>query len=99
MARKQTEADKLAASLERQLKELNAQPSPIDVVKNITNPTASTREVNTYEEAVSRFSEIKNPDLETFSETEIPSIKFENNRKKVKPTEDPVIKQAEKLLK
>ncbi len=44
-------------------------------------------------------SEIKNPDLETFSETEIPSIKFENNRKKVKPTEDPVIKQAEKLLK
>ena len=63
MARKLTEADKLAALLERQLKELNAQPSPIDVVKNITNPTASTREVNTYEEAVSRFSEIKNPEI------------------------------------
>ena len=44
-------------------------------------------------------SEIKNPDLETFSETEIPSIKFETNPKKVKPAEDPVIKQAEKLLK
>jgi hypothetical protein len=59
MARKQTEADKLAASLERQLAALNAQPSPVDVVKNIINPTASTREVNTYEEAVSRFSEIQ----------------------------------------
>jgi C-terminal processing protease CtpA/Prc len=44
-------------------------------------------------------SDIKNPDLETFSETEIPSIKFETNPKKVKPSEDPVIKQAEKLLK
>jgi hypothetical protein len=63
MARKQTEADKLAASLERQLAALNAQPSPVDVVKNIINPTASTREVNTYEEAVSRFSEIQNPDI------------------------------------
>ena len=63
MARKLTEADKLAASLERQLAALNAQPSPIDVVKNITNPTASTREVNTYEEAVSRFSEIQNPEI------------------------------------
>jgi hypothetical protein len=63
MARKQTEADKLAASLERQLAALNAQPSPVDVVKNIINPTASTREVNTYEEAVSRFSEIQNPEM------------------------------------
>jgi len=63
MARKQTEADKLAASLERQLAALNAQPSPVDVVKNIINPTASTREVNTYEEAVSRFSEIQNPEI------------------------------------
>lgn len=63
MARKPTEADKLAASLERQLAALNAQPSPVDIVKNITNPTASTKEVNTYEEAVSRFSEIKNPDI------------------------------------
>ncbi len=43
--------------------------------------------------------EIKKPDLETFSESEIPSAKFELNPKKVKPTDDPVIKQAEKLLK
>jgi hypothetical protein len=43
--------------------------------------------------------EIKKPDLETFSESEIPSAKFEVNPKKVKPTDDPVIKQAEKLLK
>jgi hypothetical protein len=63
MARKPTEADKLAASLQRQLAALNAQPSPVDVVKNIINPTASTREVNTYEEAVSRFSEIQNPEI------------------------------------
>jgi hypothetical protein len=63
MARKQTEADKLAASLERQLAALNAQQSPVDIVKNIINPTASTREVNTYEEAVSRFSEIQNPEM------------------------------------
>jgi hypothetical protein len=63
MARKKTEADRLAADLERQLAALNAQPNPVDIVKNITNPTASTREVNTYEEAVSRFSEIKNPDI------------------------------------
>jgi hypothetical protein len=63
MARKPTEADKLAADLKRQLAALNAQPNPVDIVKNITNPTASTREVNTYEEAVSRFSEIKNPDI------------------------------------
>jgi len=68
MARKPTEADKLAASLERQLAALNAQPSPVDVVKNIINPTASTREVNTYEDAVSRFSEIKNPDTRALLE-------------------------------
>jgi hypothetical protein len=43
--------------------------------------------------------EIKKPDLETFSETEIPTEKFESFPKKVKPTDDPVIKQAEKLLK
>ena len=63
MASKPTEADKLAKDLERQLAALNAQPSPVDVVKNIINPTASTREVNTYEEAVSRFSEIQNPEI------------------------------------
>ncbi len=63
MARKLTEADKLAASLERQLAALNAQQSPVDIVKNIINPTASTKEVNTYEEAVSRFSEIQNPEI------------------------------------
>jgi len=44
-------------------------------------------------------SEIKKPDLETFSETKIPSAKFEIIPKKVKPTDDPVIKQAEKLFK
>ncbi len=49
--------------------------------------------------AVKIDEEIKKPDLETFSETEIPSVKFELNPKKVKPTEDPVVKQAEKLLK
>ncbi len=43
--------------------------------------------------------EIKKPDLETFSESLIPSVKFEVNTKKVKPTDDPVIKQAEKLFK
>jgi len=42
MARKKTEADRLAADLERQLAALNAQPSPVDVVRNITNPVADT---------------------------------------------------------
>ena len=63
MARKPTAADKLAKDLERQLAALNAQPSPVDVVRNITNQTVPTREVNTYEEAVSRFSEIKDPTI------------------------------------
>ena len=44
-------------------------------------------------------SKIKNPDLETFSETKIPSLTFMLIPKKTKPSDDPVIKQAEKLLK
>lgn len=64
--RKPTEADLLAADLERQLAALNAQPSPIQVVQDIINPSptaASTREVNTAEEAIARFSEIKDPNV------------------------------------
>jgi hypothetical protein len=60
MARKKTEADRLAADLERQLAALNAQPSPIDVVRNITNPVADTSKP-TYEGMRSQLSEIKDP--------------------------------------
>jgi hypothetical protein len=60
MARKQTEADKLAKDLERQLAALNAQPSPVDVVRNITNPVADTSKP-TYEGMRSQLSEIKDP--------------------------------------
>jgi hypothetical protein len=60
MARKPTEADKLAADLERQLAALNAQPSPVDVVRNITNPVADTSKP-TYEGMRSQLSEIKDP--------------------------------------
>jgi len=60
MARKPTEADRLAADLERQLAALNAQPSPIDVVRNITNPVADTSKP-TYEGMRSQLSEIKDP--------------------------------------
>lgn len=64
--RKPTEADLLAADLERQLAALSAQPSPIQIVQNIINPSptpTSTREVNTAEEAIAKFSEIKDPVL------------------------------------
>jgi|LakMenE01Jun11ns_1017448.scaffolds.fasta_scaffold9941663_3 hypothetical protein len=60
MARKKTEADRLAADLERQLAALNAQPSPVDVVRNITNPVADTSKP-TYEGMRSQLSEIKDP--------------------------------------
>ncbi len=58
MARKKTEADRLAADLERQLAALNAQPSPVDVVRNITNPVADTSKP-TYEGMRSQLSEIR----------------------------------------
>ena len=60
MARKPTEADKLAKELERQLAALNAQPSPVDVVRNITNQPADTSKP-TYEGMRSQLSEIKDP--------------------------------------
>jgi len=63
MARKPTEADKLAKELERQLAALNAQPSPVDVVKNITNQTAATSAATTYEEARANVSQIKDPKI------------------------------------
>lgn len=44
-------------------------------------------------------SSIKTPDLITFSETSIPAEKFTEYKKKVNPTDDPVIKAAEKLMK
>lgn len=56
--RKPTEADRLAADLERQLAALNAQPSPVKVVENIINPPAIASK---YEESRSRLSEISNP--------------------------------------
>jgi len=62
MARKPTEADKLAEDLERQLAALNAQPNPVDVVRNITNQTADTSKP-TYEEMRSQLSEIKDPNI------------------------------------
>ena len=58
MARKKTEADRLAADLERQLAALNAQPSPVQAVQNAVNPPTKA---NTYEEARSKLSEIKDP--------------------------------------
>lgn len=60
MARKPTEADKLAKELERQLAALNAQPSPVDVVKNITNQTAATSKP-TFEESRGLVSQISDP--------------------------------------
>lgn len=60
MARKPTEADKLAKELERQLAALNAQPSPVDVVRNITNQPADISKP-TYEGMRSQLSEIKDP--------------------------------------
>jgi len=62
MARKPTEADKLAKDLERQLAALNAQPSPVDVVRNITNQTVDTSKP-TYEGMRSQLSEIKDPNI------------------------------------
>jgi len=58
--RKPTEADRLAKELERQLAELNAQPSPVDVVKKITNQPVDTSKP-TYEGMRSQLSEIKDP--------------------------------------
>jgi len=63
MARKPTEADKLAKELERQLAALNAQPSPVDVVRNITNQPATTTRATTYEEARANVSQIKDPKI------------------------------------
>lgn len=62
MARKPTAADKLAKDLERQLAALNAQPSPVDVVRNITNQTVDTSKP-TYEGMRSQLSEIKDPKI------------------------------------
>jgi len=64
MARKRTAADLLALDLERQLAALNAQPSPVEVVKNIINPPAVAtyeQKLADYEKAKSQFSEIKDP--------------------------------------
>ncbi len=64
MARKPTAADLLALDLERQLAALNAQPSPVEVVKNITNqstPITYQQQLADYEKAKSQFSEIKDP--------------------------------------
>jgi hypothetical protein len=63
MARKPTEADKLAKDLERQLAALNAQPSPVDVVRNITNQPDTTTRATTYEEARTNVSQIKDPKI------------------------------------
>jgi hypothetical protein len=63
MARKPTEADKLAKELELQLAALNAQPSPVDVVRNITNQSATTTKATTYEEARANVSQIKDPKI------------------------------------
>jgi hypothetical protein len=58
MARKPTEADLLALDLQRQLAALNAQPSPVEVVKNIISEKTP---IASYEQAKSQFSEIKDP--------------------------------------
>jgi hypothetical protein len=63
MARKPTEADKLAKDLERQLAVLNAQPNPVDVVRNITNQPDTTTRATTYEEARANVSQIKDPKI------------------------------------
>lgn len=44
-------------------------------------------------------STVKTPDLIVFSKTFVPDVKFTLQPKKEKPTDDPVIKAAEKLLK
>jgi hypothetical protein len=64
MARKPTAADLLALDLQRQLAALNAQPSPVEVVKNITSqttPVTYQQQLADYEKAKSQFSEIKDP--------------------------------------
>lgn len=58
--RKPTEADLLAADLERQLAALNAQPSPIQVVQNIINPVSATPKP-TFEESRSLVSQVSDP--------------------------------------
>lgn len=60
MARKPTEADKLAKELERQLAALNAQPSPVQTVQNIVNQPARA---TTYEEARANVSQVKDPKI------------------------------------
>lgn len=65
--RKPTEADRLAKELERQLAELNAQPSPVDVVRNITNQPVDTSKP-TYEGMRSQLSEIKDPKVKEILE-------------------------------
>jgi hypothetical protein len=64
MARKPTAADLLALDLQRQLAALNAQPSPVEVAKNITSqttPVTYQQQLADYEKAKSQFSEIKDP--------------------------------------
>ena len=64
MARKPTAADLLALDLQRQLAALNAQPSPVEVEKNITSqttPVTYQQQLADYEKAKSQFSEIKDP--------------------------------------
>jgi len=77
MARKPTAADLLALDLERQLAALNAQPSPIEVVKNITNqstPATYQQQLADYEKAKSQFSEIKDPIVRTTLENLAKSV-------------------------
>lgn len=57
--RKPTAADLLAADLERQLAALNAQPSPVQVVQNIINPTPVAKP--TYEESRGLVSQVSDP--------------------------------------
>jgi len=77
MARKRTAADLLALDLERQLAALNAQPSPVEVVKNITNqstPATYQQQLADYEKAKSQFSEIKDPIVRTTLENLAKSV-------------------------
>jgi hypothetical protein len=77
MARKRTAADLLALDLERQLAALNAQPSPVEVVKNITNqstPATYQQQLADYEKAKSQFSEIKDPIARTTLENLAKSV-------------------------
>lgn len=84
MARKPTEADKLAADLERQLAAFNAQPDPVKVAPKPT-----------YEETRARVSEVTDPIMKAgleklYASLDVQTKKLEEQAKAIGYTIDPV---------